>query len=58
MRNTCEDCEERRPACHDRCERYKAAVTEHIAKKIWLNNFRPNLTEAHAERIRKRPRKR
>ena len=58
MRNTCEDCEQREPGCHDRCERYKAAVKESIAIKIWLSGFKPNISEAHMQRIRKRPRKR
>ena len=36
IRNTCEGCTERSPACHDRCEKYRQARTEHIQQQIWL----------------------
>ena len=55
MKNTCEGCTERNPGCHDRCERYQAALTEHIAKKKWLKRYTSSLvTEPHIQRIRKR----
>ena len=31
--NTCMDCEDRHPACHDTCEKYQAAKAEHEKRK-------------------------
>ena len=34
--NTCKDCKERRPACHDTCERYKKRIEEYRKEKDML----------------------
>lgn len=31
--NTCLDCPDRYPACHDHCEKYQAALAEWLDKK-------------------------
>ena len=36
----CRDCQDRYPACHDKCEKYKEAYTEWIAYKEKIKEAR------------------
>ena len=37
MMQTCKDCGDRYPGCHDHCEVYQTALADRLERKQWLH---------------------
>ncbi len=46
MTGPCKGCQDRHPACHDMCEKYKAWKTERDAAMAWLREQNQQVSDS------------